>query len=135
MHEFNTLLSYFSTLEYYEIIEWLTVYDILQTDSNSDSNSQSNGAVVATACVITFLVTLITTVTITFIVIYIFVKSKFASISKDTTTKQPAVTSDTDTVGLPNQTSSTADLEVVNPACNESLRVVTDTDPANESCK
>ena len=92
------------------------------------------------ACIITFIVTLISTVTITFIVIYIFIKNKFVSTEKDTTTnkQQPAPTADTvvyDTVGPPSQTSGKEDLEVINPAYTKSCKMVMSTNPAYETCK
>ena len=90
------------------------------------------------ACVVTFIVTLTATVAITFIVIYIFVKNKFVSAAEDTTSKQPATTTDTviyDTVGPPNQRSGREDLEVVNPAYTKNQKVAMNTNPAYESCK
>ena len=111
-------------------------------DSSSDySSSQSNGAVgvvVAIACVITFIVTLIATVIITFIVISIFVKKKFADITKDTTGEQPTATTDEviyETVGPPSQMNDKADLELPNPGYDTSHKVDMDTNPAYGSSK
>ena len=93
--------------------------------SSEDSSSLSNVAVIAIACVVSIIVTLLSIVL--FIVAYIFVKKKFPGIF---ISKQPVVC---DTVGLPNQTSNTADIKLEpNPAYDTNHNVVMDTNPTDD---
>ena len=103
-----------------------------------NSESDSTGAAIAITCIVTFIISITAATIITFIVTYyVCVKRTFENI--DNYQHQPPHEQEKvlyEEMSSPTNTISKDDLEMQkNPAYKLSPKVVTDTNPAYETCK